>query len=120
MKFLRSWIPSLLGVFTGIWYAAQEPLVWWECIIAILIAIACFYWTAQLCSKVWMMVAVLALGMLVIRFIAIPFILFCIEVVIWVISAAISVIGWGFGTLGLIGGVILLIIVLLFLKGLFS
>ena len=120
MKMIRSYMPAILGVVVAVVYAITKKMVWWDTILAILIAIGCFYGLAQRCDKTWTWILAMGVGIFLIRFVAIPVFIYCLEVVILILTAALKVVGWGFSANGIIVGIIILVLVLMFLKALFS
>lgn len=117
---IRSWLPAVLGTIIGILYAMKEKAVWWEWILILLISIGSFYLIAQKCNKTWTYILGMCAGIFLIRFLALPVMMYCLGVVWLIAVAAFKVVIWGFGALGIIGGVIILVLVGMFLKSLFS
>lgn len=117
---IRSWLPAVVGAIIGICYALKESAAWWEWILILLISIGCLYLIKEKCTKPWTYILGMCLGIFLVWFLAIPIFMYCAGVVWLIAVAAFKVVIWGFGALGIIGGVIILVLVIMILKAIFS
>lgn len=113
-------IPIIAGAGMTLWFALVQTLAWWELIVVFATAFGSFWWTDSKCKKLWVKIPAMIACAILLRYLILSVALIVATIWIGVISAACSIIGWGFGALGITGGIIILLIVALVIKKLCS
>ena len=114
-------ISTFIAILAAILFIIADHTPWWAAIFCIAATIGCFAWvTTKTENNTWLWVLAMVAAFFAARYVALP--VFGFIATIWggILSVAASIIGWGFGALGIVGGVIVLVIVVAWLKNLFS
>lgn len=120
MKNIKLMTSVILGILVGMWFTIAEHSAWWMAIISILTAIGCFGWVSNHVEKTVLWVLAMIACFLGARFIGLPFVAFVATVWVGLISATFAVAAGAFKALGLVGGLIIVVLIIMFLKGLVS
>ena len=120
MKITKLVTSFCLGIVTAVWYTVAEHSAWWMAIISILTAIGCFVWVSKHVEKTALWVLAMIACFFAVRFVGISIIDFIATEWIGIIAGALDISGWAFKTIGVIGGVIIVILIIIVIKGLVS
>lgn len=120
MKTARRITTAACSIACTLWFALATHEKWWLAIVLGLVAFGLFYWVTSKVAKIWLWIPAMIVAILAVRFVVLPVMAFLLLIFFGAIGAAFAAIGWGFKTLGLIGGLIFALIVIIFLKNLFS
>lgn len=120
MKNIKLMTSVILGSLVGMWFTIAEHSAWWMAVISIFAAIGFFIWVSNHVEKTVLWVLAMIACFFAVRLVGLPVVDFIATIWIGIIAGAFAVAGWAFKTIGVIGGVIIVILIIIFIKGLVS
>ena len=120
MKNIKIMTSFVLGILVGMWFTIAEHSAWWMTVISILAAIGCFVWVSNRVENITLWIFAMIVCFFAVRLVGLPVVDFIATIWIEIITGALAVAGWAFKTLGIIGGVIIVALIIVFIKGLVS
>ena len=120
MKNIKLMTSVILGSLVGMWFTIAEHSAWWMAVISIFAAIGFFIWVSNRVENTALWIFAMIACFFAVRLVGLPVVDFIATIWIGIIAGAFAVAGWAFKTIGVIGGVIIVILIIIFIKGLVS
>lgn len=120
MKNIKLMTSVILGILVGMWFTIAEHSAWWMAVISIFAAIGFFIWVSNRVENTALWIFAMIACFFAVRLVGLPVVDFIATIWIGIIAGAFAVAAGAFKALGLVGGLIIVVLIIMFLKGLVS